>query len=94
MNIKEKHTDKEVSAYPLFKGTDGTTMAIRILKDALLKEHITKTKALLICVSGHALFENEQGVRRDLKKGDTILIEPMIKHWVKGIETADLLLLK
>ena len=55
---------------------------------------ITKTEAFLICVSGSARFENENGETHDLKSGDCVLIEPMVKHWVDGIETSQLVLLK
>ena len=94
MNIKDKHSDKVVSAYPLFKGVEGSATAIQIQKGEQLKEHITKTEAFLICVSGSARFGNEKGETHDLKSGDCVLIEPMVKHWVDGIETSQLVLLK
>ena len=94
MNIKDKHSDKVVSAYPLFKGVEGSATAIQIQKGEQLKEHITKTEAFLICVSGSARFGNEKGETHDLKSGDCVLIEPMVKHWVDGIETIQLVLLK
>jgi quercetin dioxygenase-like cupin family protein len=94
MNIKDKHSDKVVSAYPLFKGVEGSATAIQIQKGEQLKEHITKTEAFLICVSGSARFGNEKGETHDLKSGDCVLIEPMVKHWVDGIESSQLMLLK
>lgn len=94
MNIKDKHSDKVVSAYPLFKGVEGSATAIQIHKGEQLKEHITKTEAFLICVSGSARFENEKGETHDLTSGACVLIEPMVKHWVDGIETSQLVLLK
>lgn len=94
MNIKDKHSDKVVSAYPLYKGVEGSATAIQIQKGEQLKEHITKTEAFLICVSSSARFENEKGEKHDLTSGDCVLIEPMVKHWVDGIETSQLVLLK
>ena len=94
MNIKDKHSEKVVSAYPLFKGVEGSATAIQIKKGEQLKEHITKTKAFLICVNGSARFENEKGETHDLTSGDSVLIEPMVKHWVDGMETRQLVLLK
>lgn len=94
MNIEDKHSDKVVSAYPLFKGVEGSATAIQIQKGEQLKEHITKTEAFLICVSGSARFGNEKGETHDLKSGDCVLIEPMVRHWVDGIETSQLVLLK
>lgn len=94
MNIIDKHSDKVVSAYPLFKGVEGSATAIQIQKGEQLKEHITKTEAFLICVSGSARFGNEKGEKHDLTSGDCVLIEPLVKHWVDGIETSQLMLLK
>lgn len=94
MNIKDQHSDKTVSAFPLFKGEIGSATAIQIQRGEQLKEHITKTEALLLCLSGSARFENEKGVIQQLKTGDYVRIEPMVKHWVDGIETSQLVLLK
>ena len=94
MNIKDKHTNKVVSAYPLFKGKEGISIAIQIHKGEQLKEHITKTEAFLICVEGTARFENEKGEVYHLNSGDYIQIEPMVKHWVDGITSTQLILLK
>ncbi|WP_298776451.1 hypothetical protein [uncultured Empedobacter sp.] len=53
MNLEELHQqEKEVSATLLFKGEMGTSTAIRLEEKGILKEHITKTAALLVCVSG------------------------------------------
>jgi len=94
MNIADKHNEKPVSAYPLFKGEIGSTTAIHIKKGEQLKEHVTKTKACLICISGFARFENEKGEIHQLKSGDYVLIEPLIKHWVDGIGDCQLILIK
>ena len=95
MNIKELHTlDKPVSATPLFKSDSGNATAIQILQSEKLKEHITKTPALLICVEGEVIFENEKGTKETLRTGDYVNIEPLVKHWVVGIEQSQLLLLK
>ena len=84
MNIKELHTqEKPVSATSLFKSELGNATAIKIQKDGELKEHITKTPALLICVEGEVIFENEKRIKEKLLSGDFINIEPMVKHWVK-----------
>ena len=94
MNIKDKHSEKGVSASPLFKGVEGSAIAIQIKKGEQLKEHITKTEAFLICVSGAARFENQKGETQDLNSGDCVLIDPMVKHWVDGLESTQLVLLK
>ena len=95
MNIKGLHTqEKPVSATSLFKSELGNATAIQILQGGKLKEHITKTPALLICVKGEVIFENEKGIKEKLLSGDFINIEPMVKHWVDGIIESQLILIK
>jgi quercetin dioxygenase-like cupin family protein len=86
--------EKEVSAKPLFKGTDATITALQIKQGAVLKEHVTKVPALLICVSGRVVFENEKGLVLELSSGNYFNIEPMVKHWVKALEDSQLVLAK
>ena len=95
MNIKELHTlEKPVSAISLFKSEMGNATAIQILKGGKLKEHITKTPALLICIEGEVIFENEKGIKETLMSGDYVNIEPMVKHWVEGTIESQLILIK
>jgi len=95
MNIKALHpADKSLSAVPLFKGSEANTLSIQLLKDEILKEHITKVPALLICLEGEVLFDNEKGEHIPLKQGDYVLIEPMVKHKVSATSNAQLLLMK
>ncbi len=95
MNIKDLHTKlKPVSAILHFKAEEGNVTAIQILNNQLLKEHKTKTSALLVCVTGEVVFENEKGANEILIPGDYVNIEPMIKHSVKGILDSQLLLFK
>ncbi len=95
MNIKALHTsEKPVSAISLFKSDLGNATAIKILQGEKLKEHITRTPALLICVEGQVLFENEKGIREILMPGDYVHIEPMVKHWVDGTMESQLVLMK
>ena len=95
MNIKELHTqEKPVSAISLFKSEMGNATALKILKGEKLKEHITKTPALLICIEGEVTFENEKGLKERLMTGDYINIEPMVKHWVEGTIESQLVLIK
>lgn len=92
MNIKEVHLpEKPVSALSIFKGN---AVFFKILKDQLLKEHLPKTPALLVCVQANVLFENENGIQENLLPGDYVLIEEMVKHWVKGITDSQFLLFK
>ena len=68
MNIKELHAqEKPVSATSLFKSDLGNATAIKFLQGEKLKEHITKTPALLICMEGEVVFENSS--KQSLLKG-------------------------
>lgn len=94
MNLKDNHTaDRPVSAIPLFKG-EGTAASLQILQNQKLEEHITKIPALLICVTGEVVFENEKGIKETLQSGDYVAIEPLAKHWVVGNVDSQLVLLK
>ena len=95
MNIRQLHTqEKPVSAISIFKSELGNATAIKILKDERLKEHITKIPALLICVEGEVIFENENGIKETLITGDYVNIEPMVKHWIVGTIESQLILIK
>jgi len=96
MQLRDKHpADKPVSASLLFKGEAGTTAtALQILKGQQLKEHLTRVPALLVCISGQVVFENENGIKESLSPGDYIQIEPMVKHRVDGLEDSHLIVIK
>ena len=95
MNIKELHQDtKAVSTASLFKTSECNVTSIQILADEQLKEHITKVSALLLCVTGEALFENENGVKQIMATGDYVNIEPNTKHWVSAKSQSNFLLIK
>lgn len=95
MNIKALHTgEKPVSAVSVFKSDMGNATAIQILKNEQLKEHITKTPAMLICIEGKVVFENEKGVKEMMMPGDFIHIEPMVKHRVIAEIHSQLILFK
>ena len=95
MNIKDLHTDtKSVSTASLFKTVESTVTSIQILAGEQLKEHITKVPALLICLAGDAVFENEKGIKLTLTTGEYLNIEPHIKHWINAKSVSNLLLIK
>ena len=95
MKLANLHTlNKDVSAIYLFKGELGTSTAIQILKDGKLKEHITKTHALLLCIVGKVHYEDETGKLIELSRSDYINIIPNVKHWLVASELSQLFLLK
>ncbi len=95
MNLKELHKDSiGVQTNMIFPTIEGKVISLQILKGSQLKEHITKVPALLICVLGNAIYEDEKGNKITLLSGDFVKIEPNVKHWVDGIEDSNLLLIK
>lgn len=95
MNIKSVPTEeKSVSAKKIFTTTEGNVTALQILATGILKEHITTVPALLICINGNVTFNNEKGETKNLASGDTVNIEPNVKHWVEGVQDSQLLLIK
>lgn len=94
MNLSELHSDKEISAANLFKGETGTTNAIQLQPRTALKKHTTKTPALLLCVSGEVVYEDEQQVKIIMRQGDYVEILPDVVHWVEAVELSQLILMK
>jgi quercetin dioxygenase-like cupin family protein len=95
MNIESLHNqDKEVSAQSLFKGETGIATAIQLQKNGFLKEHISKTPALLLCIKGRVIYRDEMDKEIELASGDYVHILPNVKHWLEGLEKAQLVLVK
>jgi len=95
MNLSALHSqEKAISTSSIFKTEHTNVISLQILKNEQLKEHITKTPALLLCISGKVIFENEKGIKETLAPGDFINIEPMVKHWVDGVLDSQLILVK
>jgi quercetin dioxygenase-like cupin family protein len=57
-----------------------------------LKEHLSKVPALLVCVSGNAVYRDEKEFI-NLKSGDYVNIEANMKHSI-DIEESNFLLIK
>ncbi|MBL7811476.1 MAG: hypothetical protein JNL57_04555 [Bacteroidetes bacterium] len=94
MNLKNNHpSEQPVSAKTIFRG-EGTVTSLQIQKDAMLKEHETKIPALLICVTGEVVFENENGLKMKMESGDSMHIEPLVKHAVVALQDSQLVLIK
>ena len=95
MNLKNLHTEnKAVQTKVLFEPTESRVISLQIAAGETLKEHITKVPALLICVTGDAVFQDEKGKSIQLKSGDYVNIEANIKHWVDANEDSNFLVIK
>jgi len=87
---------KEVSTKVLFSSDleKSNTIGLKIQAEGVLKEHVTKTSALLICVKGDVIYKDQKGAENRLKAGDLQEIEPMVKHEVTGLSESILILCK
>lgn len=95
MNLASLHTsDKPVSATNAFKGEIGSATAIQLQKSAVLKEHVTKTPAWLICIDGLVTYEDETGQKIELSTGDYVHIVVNVKHWLVAAKHSQLILFK
>ncbi|WP_241258528.1 cupin domain-containing protein [Flavobacterium sp. Sr18] len=95
MNLKNLHTEnKAVQTNVLFQPTDGKVISLQIAKNKQLAEHITKVPALLVCVSGNATYNDENGTTIKLQSGDYFNIPANVKHWVDAHEESNFLLIK
>lgn len=95
MNLKNLHIEnKPVQTQLLFEPKDAKVISLQIAKGETLKEHISKVPALLVCVSGNAVYTDEKGTVINLSSGVYVMIEENIKHAVKAIEESNFLLIK
>ena len=93
MHLRSLHPqDKSVSAKTFFTANDGKLLSLQILEGQRLKEHVTKTPALLICVDGTVVFKNELGEQVTLSSGDYLEIPPMVLHWLEASADSQLVL--
>ena len=69
------------------------TIAIGLMKDQLLKKHLSATPAMIVVLKGKILFEME-GVITELKELNTIQIPAAVPHEVTGLEPSIFLLIK
>ena len=95
MNLNELHSaDKKVSSISLFKDGTGTANAIHIQANEILKEHVSKIPALLLCVSGKVIYQDESNNKMTLQSGDYQNITPDVKHWLQAETESQLVLIK
>jgi len=95
-HISELHdSNKGVSAKQIFKGSlGGNATAIQLLRNQSLKEHSSKSDALLVCIEGKVIYEDEEDNEYELYPGDYIDIKADIKHWLDSPMNSQLLLIK
>ena len=95
MILKNLHTEnKPVQTQLLFEPKDAKVISLQIAKGETLKEHISKIPALLVCISGNAVFTDDKGTVVNLNSGNYVMIEENVKHAIKAIDESNFLLMK
>lgn len=95
MILKNLHTEnKPVQTQLLFEPKDAKVISLQIARGETLKEHISKIPALLVCISGNAVFTDDKGTVVNLNSGNYVMIEENVKHAVKAIDESNFLLMK
>lgn len=95
MNLKDAHTEnKPVQTTMLFSATEGKVISLQIVAGEQLKEHLSKVPALLVCVSGNAVYKDENDSVINLKSGDYINIPADVQHRINAVEESNFLLIK
>ncbi len=95
MNLLDIHNqEKPLQIQKIFGSSEGSVISIQLLENAELKEHITKTPALLLGINGETVYEDEKGHKVNISNGDFYQIEPNVKHWLISKTKSNLILIK
>jgi len=94
MNLKNIHTEaKDVQTKLLLKAEEGKVVSLQIAKGKQLKEHVSNVPAILICVSGEAIYRAES-VEVNLYNGDYVFIKKDVKHEIDAVTNSNFILVK
>jgi len=84
---------KDVQTQILKTVEEGKIIALQIDENKTLKEHVSKVPALLVCISGKALYKEKDRTVK-LKKGHYVHIEPNVLHEVTASKKSNFILIK
>ena len=95
MNLQglKKESDKGVATQNILNDKGSVTL-IQIKKGAVLKEHQSMTNALLVLISGKAVYEEKERTENLAAAHDFVQIPAHVTHKVTGIEDALLMLIQ
>ncbi|PSR10003.1 MAG: hypothetical protein DA408_03835 [Bacteroidetes bacterium] len=95
MNLSDIITvaDKAVTAKNVLKAT-GTVTLLQIKKGGILNHHQSQTDAMLVLLSGKAVYEEAERTVVLTKIHDFVQIPAKVTHWVVGDEQSLLLLIQ
>ncbi len=95
MQLHDLHDkSKGVSALSLFSSQENRVISIQLHQKEQLKEHITKTPALLLCVLGSVRYIDENEETTHLLPGQYLEIPAFVKHRLEALEDSQLILVK
>ncbi len=86
-------TEKGVTTQNVLKDKASATL-ISIQKDAVLKEHQSMTNAMLVLLSGKAVYEEKERTETLSAPMDFVHIPAHVTHKLTGLEDAQLLLVQ
>lgn len=84
---------KPIATEMLFQANEGKAIALKILENETLKEHITKIPALLVCISGEAKYVEENRTLL-LAPGSLVKIPENVLHRIEALAASTFLLIK
>lgn len=95
MNLQDliATTEKDVSTQNVLKDKASATL-LSIKKGAVLKEHQSMTNALLVLLSGKAVYEEKDRTEHLSTASDFVRIPAHVTHKLTGLEDARLLLIQ
>ncbi|MBK9017727.1 MAG: hypothetical protein IPM82_28825 [Saprospiraceae bacterium] len=95
MNLLEllNTAEKAVATQNVLKDKASATL-ISIKKDAVLKEHQSMTNAMLVLLSGKAVYEEKDRMESLSTAMDFVRIPAQVTHKLTGVEDAQLLLIQ
>lgn len=95
MNLIEelKTSDKGVSTQNILRDKACATL-LQIKAGSVLKEHQSTTNAMLVLLSGKAIYKEETRSESLSKQMDIVEIPAHVTHKVTGVEDAVLLLIQ
>ena len=67
---------------------------MQIRRGEQMKKHRAINGALLICLTGEALYECVDGTNEEMSNGDYVNIPPNLEHWVSAHKDAQLVLIQ
>ena len=95
MNVRSFHPDdKIISTKKIFQGSQGSITSLKLMANGVIKEHISKTPAFLICIEGEATYHDRNELHQTLHPGDFIMIQPLVQHWLTAEQDSSLLLVR